>query len=84
MICNYFLHYFWNTYIAFLLKGICQIAISIWEVRLKLNSATIGVNSQVNEALLIVDTGQIPMNNCMIWTKAQCSEISSHSSRKAK
>lgn len=67
-------------YIAFLLKGICQIAVGIREVRLQFNSAAVGVNSQVNEALLVVDTGQVSMDNCMVGTKTQGSQVSSHSS----
>lgn len=58
-------------YIAFFLQCICQIAVGIREVGLQFNSTTIGVNSQVSEALLIVDTGQVSMDHCMVWAKAQ-------------
>ena len=58
-------------YIAFFLQCICQIAIGIREVGLQLNSTTIRVNSQINETLLIVDAGQVAMDNCMVWAKAQ-------------
>lgn len=58
-------------YIAFLLQGICQIAVGIGEVGLQFNSTTVGVNSQVNEALLIVDTRQVSMDNCMVWAETQ-------------
>lgn len=58
-------------YIAFLLEGICQIAVGIREVGLQFNSPTVGVDSQVNEALLIVDTSQVSMNDCMVWAQTQ-------------
>lgn len=67
-------------YVAFLLQGICQIAVSIWEVGLQFNSTAVGVNSQINEALLIVDTGQVPMYNRMVGAKTQGPQVSSHSS----
>lgn len=60
-------------YIPFFLERVCQIAVGIREVWLQFNGATIGVNSQVNEALLIVDTGQVPVDNCMVWAEAQSS-----------
>lgn len=66
-------------YIAFLLQGICQIAVGVWEVWLQFNSTTVSVNSQVNETLLIVDTGQVSMDNCMVGAKTQGSQVSSHS-----
>lgn len=49
---------------------------------LQFNSTAVGVNSQVNEALLIVDTGQISMDNSVIGAQTQGSEVSSHSSGK--
>lgn len=58
-------------YIAFLLQGICQIAVGIGEVGLQFNSTAVGVNSQVNEALLVVDTGQVSMDNRMVGAKTQ-------------
>lgn len=57
------------TYIALLLQGICQIAVGIREVGLQFNSTTVSVNSQVNEALFIIDTSQVSMNNGMVGTK---------------
>lgn len=59
------------SYVALFLQCICQIAVGIWEVGLQFNSTTICVNCQVNEALFIVDTGQVSMDNCMVWAKAQ-------------
>lgn len=67
-------------YIAFLLQCICQIAVGVGEVWLQFNSPTIGVNGKINEALLIVDTGQVSMDNGMVRAEAQGSKVSSHSS----
>lgn len=71
-------------YIAFLLQRICQIAVGVGEVWLQFNSPTIGVNGKINEALLIVDTGQVSMDNGMVRTEAQGSKVSSHSSANAR
>lgn len=49
-------------------------------MRLQLNSTTVGVDGEVDEALLIVDTGQVSMDNCMVGAKTQGSQVSSHSS----
>lgn len=67
-------------YIAFLLQGICQITISIREVGLQFNSAAVGINSQINKALLVVDTSQVSMDNRMVGAQTQGSQVSSHSS----
>lgn len=47
---------------------------------LQFNSAAVGVNSKVNEALLIVDTGQVAMDDGMVRAQTQGSQVSSHSS----
>lgn len=67
-------------YIAFLLQGICQVAVGVGEVGLQFNGTTVCVNSQVNEALLVVDTSQVSMDNRMVGAKTQGSQVSSHRS----
>lgn len=68
------------SYIAFLLQGICQIAVSVREMGLQFNSTAVGVNCQVNEALFVVDTGQVSMHDGMVGAQTQSSQVSSHSS----
>ncbi|TNN52076.1 hypothetical protein EYF80_037736 [Liparis tanakae] len=54
--------------------GICQITISIREVGLQFNSAAVGINSQINEALLVVDASQVSMDNRMVGAQTQGSQ----------
>lgn len=67
------------SYIALLLQRICQIAVSVREVRLQFNGTAISVDGEINKSLLIIDAGQVSMDNGVIRAEAQGSEISSHS-----
>lgn len=67
-------------YIAFFLKSIGKIAVSIREVRLQLNSTSIGVNGQIYQSLLVVHTGQVPMDYSMVGAQTEGSQITSNSS----
>ena len=49
-----------------LLESIGQVAVSVREVWLQLNSSSIGVDGQVDEPLLIVDTGEVTMDDGMV------------------
>lgn len=69
------------SYAAFLLKGVGQVAVSIGEVRLQLNGTLIGVYGQVDQTLFIIDTGQVAVHNCMVWTQAQGSQVGCNSSK---
>jgi len=33
--------------------------------------------------LFIINTGQIPMHHCMVWTEVECPQVGSHSPEKA-
>ena len=49
-----------------LLESIGQVAVSVREVWLQLNSSSIGIDGQVDEPLLIVDTGEVTMDDGMV------------------
>ena len=49
-----------------LLEGIGQITVGVREVGLELDSSSIGINGQVDEPLLIVDTGEVTMDDGMV------------------
>ena len=69
-----------NPYTALLFESIGQVAVSIREMRLQFNSSPVGVYCQIYQALLIVYTSQVAMYHCMIWTQAQGTKVSCHSS----
>ena len=49
-----------------LLEGVGQVAVGIREVRLQLDGSSVGINGEVDETLLIVNTGEIAMDDGMI------------------
>lgn len=51
---------------------------------LQFNGTAVGVDGEVNEALLIVDAGQVSMDDRMVGAEAQGSEIPSHSSARVR
>ena len=58
-----------------LLEGVGQVTIGVGEVGLKLDGPPVGVNSEVNETLLIVDTGQVAMDNRMVRGQVKRSQV---------
>lgn len=42
-------------------------------MRLQFNSAAVGVDRQVDETLLVVDAGQVAVDDRVVWAKAQSS-----------
>ena len=67
-----------------LLESIGQITVGVREVRLQLNSSSIGINGQVDKPLLIVDTGEVAVDNSMVGGEVQCSQIGSDSPEREK
>ena len=51
---------------SLLLESIGQVTVGVWEVGLQLNSSSIGIDGQVDEPLLIVDTGEVTMDDGMV------------------
>ena len=49
-----------------LFESIGQITVGVREVRLQLNSSSIGINGEVDKPLLIVDTGEVTVDNSMV------------------
>lgn len=66
-------------YIAFFLKSIGKIAVSVREVRLQLNSASIGVDGQIDQTLLVVHAGQVAVDYGVIGAQTEGSQITSNS-----
>lgn len=48
-------------------------------MRLQLNGTPIGIDGQVDEALLVVHTGQVTMNHSMVRAQAEGTEVSCNS-----
>ena len=62
-----------------LLESIGQITVGVREVRLELNSSSIGINGEVDKPLLIVDTGEVTVDDGMVRREVQSSQIGSNS-----
>lgn len=78
-------HSTWNCtgtvpYIALFLKSVGKITVSVGEVRLQLNSTSIGVNGQIDQTLLIVHAGQVAVDDSMVGAQTEGSQITSNSS----
>ena len=58
------------SYIALLFEGVGSITIGIWEVWLQLNGSAVRVDGQVDQALLVVHTCQVAVDNSMVGTQA--------------
>ena len=51
---------------SLLLESIGQITVGVREVRLQLNSSSIGINGEVDKPLLIVDAGKVTVDDSVI------------------
>ena len=65
----------WISYIALLLQGIGQVTVGVREVGLQFNGAPVGVNGQIDKALLIVDAGQVSVDHSMVGAQTQGPQV---------
>lgn len=69
-------------YIPLFFKSIGKIAVSIREVRLQLNSTSIGVNGQIDQTLLVVHASQVAVDYGVVGAQTEGSQITSNSSER--
>lgn len=53
--------------LAFFFEGVGKVAIGIREVWLEFNSTTVSVDCKVDETLLVVDTSEVSVDDCIVW-----------------
>ena len=56
---------------ALLLERVGEVAVGVGEVGLQLDGAPVGVNGQVDKALLVVDAGQVAVHHRMVLAQVQ-------------